>query len=208
MKKVLFLFTCLSLLWCGPAFAQLAEGGSGAEIAIPDIPGTSEAGTIQAPPYRTSTAPVCPTSSPPSPIRPTSHPGSGRFEHLPAGPMPTPWPSSSASSRVPSPRTAHPDQPLRLRFFRTALHLRPDEAAPVRPDYVIGPGDQLRIDVWGMVEGSWTVTVSRDGTITIPGSGHRRGGPRLRTAAGRPGRAVLSLLLNYEMSVTRAPSRT
>ncbi|MFA6641708.1 MAG: hypothetical protein WCS47_08905, partial [Thermovirgaceae bacterium] len=49
MKRALFFFTCISILWCGPAFAQLAEGGSGGEIAIPDIPGTSEAGSIQAP---------------------------------------------------------------------------------------------------------------------------------------------------------------
>ena len=39
---------------------------------------------------------------------------------------------------------------------------------PVSPDYVIGPGDEMRISVWGPIEGQWTVVVDRDGNITIP----------------------------------------
>ncbi len=39
---------------------------------------------------------------------------------------------------------------------------------PVGPDYVIGPGDQLSINVWGSIEGHWTVTVDRDGSVTLP----------------------------------------
>ncbi|MDT8284841.1 MAG: SLBB domain-containing protein, partial [Thermovirgaceae bacterium] len=54
-------------------------------------------------------------------------------------------------------------------FFRTPPStFAPGDGAPVSPDYVIGPGDQIRIDVWGMVEGQWTVTVARNGTITVP----------------------------------------
>jgi protein involved in polysaccharide export with SLBB domain len=42
---------------------------------------------------------------------------------------------------------------------------------PVGPDYVIGPGDELRITVWGKVEGAWTVEVDRDGTVRLPKAG-------------------------------------
>jgi polysaccharide export outer membrane protein len=36
-------------------------------------------------------------------------------------------------------------------------------------DYLIGPGDKLRIRIWGKdIDGAYTVTVSREGTIDIP----------------------------------------
>lgn len=44
----------------------------------------------------------------------------------------------------------------------------PGNAVPVGPDYVIGPGDSFRIDVWGMVQGTWTVAVDRNGQVAIP----------------------------------------
>lgn len=44
----------------------------------------------------------------------------------------------------------------------------PVENVPVGPDYVFGPGDGVRISVWGKVEGQWDVTVSRDGNIRMP----------------------------------------
>lgn len=42
------------------------------------------------------------------------------------------------------------------------------EKVPVGPDYVIGPGDEIKISVWGSIEGQWTVTVERDGTVSLP----------------------------------------
>lgn len=39
---------------------------------------------------------------------------------------------------------------------------------PVGPEYIIGPGDEIRITVWGKVEGRWSVRVNRDGNIIIP----------------------------------------
>jgi protein involved in polysaccharide export with SLBB domain len=39
---------------------------------------------------------------------------------------------------------------------------------PVGPGYVTGPGDEVRVNVWGSIEGTWNVTVDRDGNITIP----------------------------------------
>jgi polysaccharide biosynthesis/export protein len=39
---------------------------------------------------------------------------------------------------------------------------------PVGPDYVVGPGDEIRVNIWGKVEGSWNVVVDRDGKISLP----------------------------------------
>ena len=39
---------------------------------------------------------------------------------------------------------------------------------PVGPDYVVGPGDEIRIAVWGSIEGSWSAEVDRDGNINVP----------------------------------------
>jgi protein involved in polysaccharide export with SLBB domain len=44
----------------------------------------------------------------------------------------------------------------------------PAANVPVGPGYVVGPGDEIRIAVWGKVEGRWTVVVDRDGAISLP----------------------------------------
>lgn len=44
----------------------------------------------------------------------------------------------------------------------------PVEKVPIGPDYVIGPGDEIKITVWGRIEGQWDVFVDRDGNITLP----------------------------------------
>jgi polysaccharide export outer membrane protein len=44
----------------------------------------------------------------------------------------------------------------------------PETTVPVGPDYIIGPNDKFIIYLWGGVEESYPVTVSRDGSITLP----------------------------------------
>ena len=39
---------------------------------------------------------------------------------------------------------------------------------PVGPDYMLGPGDELKVRVWGKVEGAWNLTIERDGTVRMP----------------------------------------
>ncbi len=56
-------------------------------------------------------------------------------------------------------------------FFRNAARHQPHPLALVGPDYVIGPGDTLHIHVWGNIEGNYSVTVDRNGEITLPGVG-------------------------------------
>lgn len=42
---------------------------------------------------------------------------------------------------------------------------------PVGPDYVVGPGDSLSIDLWGGVSTKLTRTVDREGRVTLPEAG-------------------------------------
>lgn len=71
----------------------------------------------------------------------------------------------------------------------------PLDMTPVPPDYVIGPGDELRISIWGQVNFQANVVVDRNGEVYIPvsqvGPVHVAGLPysqltdRLRQAVGR-----------------------
>ena len=56
-------------------------------------------------------------------------------------------------------------------FLRPTSTFAPVEEAPVGPDYVIGPGDQVKIFIWGMVEGEWSAVVDRDGSLNLPRAG-------------------------------------
>jgi protein involved in polysaccharide export with SLBB domain len=53
-------------------------------------------------------------------------------------------------------------------FRKPPSTFAPSDKVPVGPDYVLGPGDELRITIWGNIEGQWNVTVDRDGKISLP----------------------------------------
>jgi protein involved in polysaccharide export with SLBB domain len=44
----------------------------------------------------------------------------------------------------------------------------PADAVPVGPDYVLGPGDELRVSIWGKVNAEQAVMIDRDGSVHIP----------------------------------------
>lgn len=44
----------------------------------------------------------------------------------------------------------------------------PPTKTPVSPNYLIGPGDEVFIHLWGLVENSFQVIVDRDGKIVLP----------------------------------------
>src|SRR3989304_5386427 len=51
--------------------------------------------------------------------------------------------------------------------------LNPDAFAPaarfpVGPEYVLGPGDEVRVTIWGKIEGRFNLFVDRDGMIRLP----------------------------------------
>lgn len=56
-------------------------------------------------------------------------------------------------------------------FRRPPSTFAPIDQIPVGPDYVMGPGDEVRITIWGMVEGQWAVVIDRDGNLRLPRAG-------------------------------------
>ncbi len=56
-------------------------------------------------------------------------------------------------------------------FRRTVSTFAPIMDVPVGPDYLVGPGDKLAITLWGRVEGTYRVSVDRNGEITLPKAG-------------------------------------
>lgn len=53
-------------------------------------------------------------------------------------------------------------------FVQTPSTFAPVDKVPVGPDYVLGPGDEIKITLWGKIEGQWNVVVDRDGNIGLP----------------------------------------
>ena len=42
---------------------------------------------------------------------------------------------------------------------------------PVGPEYVLGPGDEVRVTIWGKIDGRFNLIVDRDGMINLPKAG-------------------------------------
>ncbi len=75
---------------------------------------------------------------------------------------------------------AHP-QPYQVKnltqfgynFFRpAAAGFAPLTDIPVGPDYVIGPGDRIILNLWGSIEGTHELEVNRSGEILLPRVGN------------------------------------
>lgn len=47
----------------------------------------------------------------------------------------------------------------------------PVDTVPVGPEYILGPGDQLRITLWGKISTEFTATLDREGKINFPQAG-------------------------------------
>lgn len=65
----------------------------------------------------------------------------------------------------------------------------PDTALPTPADYILGPGDEVRVQVWGALDYSSSHTIDRNGQITLPKVG-------VFTLAGVPVRDLESVLRN------------
>jgi polysaccharide export outer membrane protein len=53
-------------------------------------------------------------------------------------------------------------------FYQPPATFLPVQQVPVGPDYMIGPGDTVRIVIWGSIEGEYSNTVDRNGQINLP----------------------------------------
>ncbi|MEZ4485104.1 MAG: SLBB domain-containing protein [Syntrophotaleaceae bacterium] len=73
--------------------------------------------------------------------------------------------------KVPRTQVLRSDKSLKhygFAFFQGGEGYKADPSALVGPDYVVGPGDTLLIDVWGNIEGHYRVTIDRSGQIVVP----------------------------------------
>jgi polysaccharide export outer membrane protein len=53
-------------------------------------------------------------------------------------------------------------------FFADPQALRTGDNVPVAGDYVVGPGDELMVRVWGSIDGDLRSTVDRNGLVHLP----------------------------------------
>lgn len=59
-----------------------------------------------------------------------------------------------------------------FQFFNNEnLTFEPNINIPISPQYVLGAGDEIMIDVWGKSEKTYKITIERNGTIYIPSIG-------------------------------------
>lgn len=56
-------------------------------------------------------------------------------------------------------------------FKNIPTAFEPSEIGPIDPGYIIGPGDNLRLSVWGAAEFQYELTVDAQGNIFIPTAG-------------------------------------
>lgn len=136
-----------------------------------------------------------------------------------AAPTPPPPPAATAAPRQPEETSAierrAAAQELFVKqfgysfFYQPPASFLPVENVPVGPDYVIGPGDQIKIIIWGSVQGEYSLTVDRNGQIDIP----KVGVVHVSSLTYRQLREVLDRefarqYTNFQMSVTLDNLRT
>lgn len=84
----------------------------------------------------------------------------------------------------------------------------PLEAGQVNPDYVIGPGDELQVRGWGMVDIDLTVTVDRSGSIYLPRVGSVNvAGVKYRDLQGHLKKAVNRIFTDFELTASISQTR-
>lgn len=214
MVRRLLAVLCVFLLFAVPARAQTGSTGSGlpgaggSGIAIPDIPSAPDADG----PGGFSPGLIPEGEDPGIPSIFPDQPEEGGFQPFEReGPVMSPQAMEDGIDEFQRFITGSlPEEQLtNIRRFGSEFFRHPPSTyapsgtVPVRPDYVIGPGDQVRIDVWGMVEGQWRVGVARDGTISIPRVGVVRvAGLTYEQLEGVIDRELSRYYSSYELSVT------
>ena len=99
-------------------------------------------------------------------------------------------------------------RPFGLDMFEGPGEFSPPNDIASSPDYLLGPGDNLIIALWGQVEKEFTLTVDREGKIFIPpiGSAQRKVPDVLGTHKLEIGNGYLIHGTNEETSVGAAVS--
>ena len=201
MKLKCLIILPLLLIFTGNAFAQIQtipitpayQMPSGFAQPAPSIQGQRP--TLQQPPPQPVQLETPIPTTPLAPIQPSVEKPS-EFEHFIAGKVPL---------------TVSVD----IRQFGYDLFRKPPSTfapvdnIPVGPDYVLGPGDEIRITIWGKIEGQWNVVVDRDGNVSLPKVG-------ILGVTGLTFKELKELLhkefskyyTGFEMNVSMGPLRT
>jgi protein involved in polysaccharide export with SLBB domain len=53
-------------------------------------------------------------------------------------------------------------------FSRPPDTFAPPSSVPVTEDYLVGPGDEIKVMMWGRIDAEYSLVVNRDGTIQFP----------------------------------------
>ena len=94
-------------------------------------------------------------------------------------------------------------------FDEVPTTFAPMDRVPVPADYVLGPGDQLLIRVWGKIDLDTSVTVDRNGQIFIPKVGSLTvAGLRYEQLESYLRAAVGNLYKDFELNVTMGQLRS
>ncbi|MGC1462836.1 MAG: SLBB domain-containing protein [Terracidiphilus sp.] len=94
-------------------------------------------------------------------------------------------------------------------FDQVPTTFAPVENVPVPADYVLGPGDQLLIRVWGKIDLDISVTVDRNGQINIPKVGTLSvAGLRYAQVEGYLHTAIGSQFKDFELNVALGQLRS
>lgn len=127
---------------------------------------------------------------------------------------------------APTPRTVTPPPPnefqqflfvstgLRLPLFGQEFFNNPPSTfapvadAPVAPDYMVGPGDELVVRAWGQIEVNLRLAVDRNGMLVIPKVGAVFvGGMRYQEVQGVIHAEMSKIYRNFELAVTMGQLR-
>jgi polysaccharide biosynthesis/export protein len=93
-------------------------------------------------------------------------------------------------------------------LFEAPTTFAPVENAPVTPDYVVGPGDELLIRAWGQIEIDYRAVVDRNGMVSIPRIGSVSvAGVRYQDLTNQIRSAVGRNFRNFDLAVSMGQLR-
>ncbi len=94
-------------------------------------------------------------------------------------------------------------------FYQPPASFLPVQNIPVGPDYIIGPGDTVRIVLWGSIQGDIEATVDRNGQIDLPKVGVVHvSGLTFKQLQQVVEREIARLYTNFHLNVTLDNLRT
>jgi protein involved in polysaccharide export with SLBB domain len=208
MKKRHFAFLVLFVLAASPSYSSQSQSGGVQQSSSPNCADTLLASTDECAQSETSSPGEASGFAPPAPQGRTALGasdealrGAGGAPHPQERSSPPDSPSEFQNFVAATTGELLPIYGVNL-FINVPSTFSPSDLAPVTPEYVIGPEDELRVRIWGQITFSGNLRVDRSGDIYLPEVGivHVAGlqfsalDQHLRQAIGRTYR-------NFDLSV-------